>query len=321
MVVIGGSSGAADALRTLLCDLPVDLPAAIFVVLHMPAHSEGIVRTVAAGNHRWPVVLAEDGMRFEHGRIYVASPGKHLLLSSEGVTRLGTGPRENMSRPAIDALFRSAAAAYGPRVVGVLLSGLLSDGVAGLAAIKRCGGLTVVQDPADAKASGMPLAAVGSVSVDQVAPAATLGSVVSRLIATQAGPAVPVGADIQTEVAIAAGEHSDAEVIAGLSTPSPLTCPSCGGVLSAVTDDGPLRFRCQIGHAMTAEVLETQQRNAVHRALAIALRTIEERVALIKRMAAEHRAHHHAAAAASYEERAAEYRQHIEVLRNAIANA
>ncbi|RAO78348.1 chemotaxis protein CheB [Dyella jiangningensis] len=321
VVVIGGSMGAAEPLRTILADMPTEVPAAFFVILHMAARSSGILRTVTSAISHLPVHVAEDGMAFQHGHVYLAVPDHHLLLTAKGLIRLGTGPRENMSRPAIDALFRSAAAAAGPRVIGVLLSGLLSDGVAGLDAIKRCGGLAMVQDPIDATASSMPRSALQTIAVDRIAPAALLGGALCELIAQPAGAAAPVPGEILTEVAIAAGAHTDVDLTARVSSPSPLTCPSCGGVLSTVNDEGPLRYRCQIGHGMTADVLESQQRKALHRALAVALRTIEERVALVKRMAADHRANDRLVAAESYDGRAEEYGKHIEVLRHAIASS
>lgn len=139
IIVIGGSSGATAPLKRILADLPPDVPAAVFIVLHIPAQGVGIFTTLAAAAGRLPVHQAVDGMKFERGHVYLGAPDHHLLLLGDRI-RLGRGPRENMVRPAIDALFRSAALHHGPRVIGVVLSGLLSDGAAGLNAIKRCGG-------------------------------------------------------------------------------------------------------------------------------------------------------------------------------------
>jgi two-component system, chemotaxis family, protein-glutamate methylesterase/glutaminase len=155
VIVIGGSSGATAPLKAILDALPRDIPAAIFVVLHIPTRTYGLLSSVADAAGPLPARQAEDGMRIEHGNVYIAAPDHHMILS-DGVIRLGRGPRENMMRPAIDPLFRSAALTYGPRVIGVVLSGLLSDGAAGLHAIKRCGGIALVQDPEDAFADEMP---------------------------------------------------------------------------------------------------------------------------------------------------------------------
>jgi two-component system chemotaxis response regulator CheB len=191
IIVIGGSSGATAPLKAILGALPVDLPAAVFIVLHIPARSLGILTTVAAAAGRLPVHPAVDGMPIMPGNVYLAVPDHHLILH-DGHIKLGRGPRENMARPAIDPLFRSAAAAYGPRVIGVVLSGLLNDGASGLEAIKRCGGTVLVQDPQDAIADEMPLSAMQAVTVDLSIPSARLGDVLSDLAREPAGRRYPV---------------------------------------------------------------------------------------------------------------------------------
>lgn len=317
IIVIGGSSGATAPLKTILSTLPADLPAAVFVVLHIPARSIGILTTVAQAAGHLPVRPAMDGMAIEPGHIYLGVPDRHLLLA-EGHIQLGRGPRENMARPAIDPLFRSAAVAYGPRVIGVLLSGLLNDGAAGLSAIKRCGGLALVQDPQDAIADEMPLAGLRAITADLVAPSSRVGDVLSELVREPAGPHVPIPPEIQLEVDIAAGERVDSGVLRRFADPSPLICPDCGGVLSQVREPGPLRFRCQVGHALTAEALASEQENAVDEALRVALRVIEERAELVARMAEDGRDAGRRAVAEMYEERAAEYRRYAETIRRAV---
>jgi len=317
IVVIGGSSGATAPLKTILRDLPEDLPAAVFIVLHIPARSLGILATVVSSATRLPVHQAADGMPIEPGNIYLAVPDHHLLLA-DGHIKLGRGPRENMARPAIDPLFRSAAAAYGPCVVGVLLSGLLNDGASGLEAVKRCGGIVVVQDPADAIADEMPRAGMNAVTVDLAIPSARIGDVLSDLVREEAGPGVPIPPEIRLEVDIAAGERVDTSIISRIADPSAITCPTCNGVLSTVRHAKPLRFRCQVGHALTADVVAKQQESAVDEALRVALRVIEERAELVTRMAEEGRTSGRRAVAEMYEERAAEYRQYAETLRRAV---
>ncbi|WP_201833801.1 chemotaxis protein CheB [Microvirga zambiensis] len=317
IIVIGGSSGATAPLKRILGALPPDLPAAVFVVLHIPARSIGILSTVASAAGLLPVHQAVDGMRIDPGNIYLAVPDHHLILT-EGHIRLGRGPRENMARPAIDPLFRSAAAAYGPRVIGVVLSGFLNDGASGLEAIKRCGGVAIVQDPNDATVDEMPRSALKSVEADLSVPSARIGDVLSDLAREAAGPGVPVPPDIRLEVDIAAGERIDSEVLRKLAAPAALTCPSCGGVLSAVTDSKPLRFRCQVGHTMTAEVLAKEQESAVDEALRVALRVIEERAELVTRMAEDGLRSGRKAVAEMYRDRAVEYRQYADTLRRAV---
>ncbi len=317
IVVIGGSSGATAPLKTMLGALAPDLPAALFVALHLPARSIGMLATVASAAGPLPVHQAEDGMPILPGNIYLAVPDHHLILDN-GRMRLGRGPRENMARPAIDPLFRSAAISYGPRVIGVILSGLLSDGAAGLEAIKRCGGVAVVQDPDDAIADEMPRSAIRAAKVDVTLPSARLGDVLSDLVREPPGWPVPVPPDIRLEVDIAAGERVDSEVIRRIGDPAALTCPSCGGVMNGIRGSKPLRFRCQVGHAMTADVMAKQQENAVDEALRVALRVIEERAELVARMAQEGRNSARPAIAETYSERAAEYRKYAETIRRAV---
>jgi two-component system chemotaxis response regulator CheB len=314
IIVIGGSAGATAPLKEILARLPPDLPAAVFVVLHIPAQGIGILSTVASSASRLPVAQAQSGMVIERGHIYLAVPDHHLLLYESHIM-LGRGPRENLARPAIDPLFRSAALQYGPRVIGVVLSGLLSDGAAGLNAIKRCGGMTLVQDPTDAIADEMPLRAMEATTVDLCARGGKIGDVLSDLARETPGAALPVPPEIRLEVEIAAGERIGSDSLASIANPAPLTCPACGGVLSTLKAGPPLRFRCQVGHAFTAEVLAREQESKVDEALRVALRIIEERAELVHRMAEDGRQSGRVAVARMYDARAAEYREYADLIR------
>jgi len=256
-----------------------------------------------------------NGQPIERGRIYVAAPDRHLLLMN-GTIRLGEGPRENMARPAIDPFFRSAALSYGPRVIGVVLSGMLNDGAAGLYAIKAAGGTAVVQHPLDADADQMPLAALEAVDVDHVASAADLANTLSELARSEAGPASPPSEELALEVDIAAGGRLGSRALEGFADPSALTCPDCHGVLSEVRSKGPLRYRCQIGHAYSAETLMANI-GEIDEALRVAMRVMEERLTLVERMAEDARATGRAAVAELYETRAGEYRRYAATLREA----
>jgi two-component system, chemotaxis family, protein-glutamate methylesterase/glutaminase len=320
IIVIGGSSGATAPLKEILGRLPLDLPAAVFVVLHIPAYGIGILSTVASAASRLPVVQAENGMIIENGHVYIAAPDHHLLLF-ESHMMLGLGPRENMVRPAIDALFRSAAQQYGPRVIGVVLSGLLSDGAAGLTAIKQCGGLALVQDPSDAIADEMPLRALEATTVDLCVPGARIGDVLSDLARDEPGARLPVPPDIRLEVEIAAGERIGSDSLSTIADPAPLTCPGCGGVLSELKAEHPLRFRCQVGHAYTADALAGEQESKVDEALRVALRIIEERAELVHRMAADGRRSGRASVVRMYEARAKEYREYADMIRRVMLHS
>lgn len=314
IIVIGGSAGATAPLKEILGRLPKDLPAAVFVVLHIPAQGIGILSTVASAASRLPVVQAKSGMVIERGHIYLGAPDHHLLIYKDHMM-LRRGPRENMARPAIDPLFRSAALQYGPRVIGVILSGLLSDGAAGLSAIKRCGGMALVQDPSEAIANEMPLRALEGVTVDLCVPSSRLGDVLSDLTRERAGSALPVPPEIQLEVEIAAGERIGSEELKRVAAPAPLTCPACGGVLSEVKAGQPLRFRCQVGHAYTSDALAKEQEGRVDEALRVALRIIGERAELVHRMAGDARVSGRAAVAAMYDARSTEYREYADMIR------
>jgi two-component system, chemotaxis family, protein-glutamate methylesterase/glutaminase len=314
IIVIGGSAGATAPLKEILGRLPPDLPAAVFVVLHIPAQGIGILSTVASAASRLPVVQAESGMVIENAHIYLAAPDHHLLLFEHHMM-LGRGPRENMARPAIDPLFRSAALRYGPRVIGVVLSGLLSDGAAGLTAIKQCGGMALVQDPKEAIADEMPLRALEATTVDLCVSGAKLGDLLSDLAREAPGANLPIPPELRLEVQIAAGERVGSDTLATIADPAPLTCPGCGGVLSELKASHPLRFRCQVGHAYTVDALAKEQEGKVDEALRVALRIIEERAELVHRMAKDGRRAGRAAVAAGYEARAAEYREYADMIR------
>jgi two-component system, chemotaxis family, protein-glutamate methylesterase/glutaminase len=317
IIVIGGSAGATAPLKTVLQGLPADLPAAIFIVLHIPARSLGILATVASAASHLPVRPAEHGMTIEPGNIYLAVPDHHLILKKDRMV-LGRGPRENMARPAIDPLFRSAAIAFGPRVTGVVLSGMLNDGAAGLEAIKRCGGIAIVQNPEEAIADEMPRSALAAVEADFSVHAARIGDLLADIAQQAAGDTVPVPPELQIEVDIAAGERIDSEVLTGIADPVALTCPQCGGVMSEVRGSKPLRFRCQVGHALTAASLAKQQESTIDEALRVALRIIEERAELVRRMAEDGRKTGRRAVAEMYEERSTEYRHYADVIREAV---
>jgi len=315
IIVIGGPAGSGPVLRKIMASLPANLPASVFIATHVPMHSPGILADILASAGVLPVGTAVDGQPIEPGRAYVAVPDRHLLLMDSTI-RLGEGPRENMARPAIDPLFRSAAIAYGSRVVGVVLTGMLNDGAAGLHAIKACGGTAIVQHPLDAEADQMPLAALETVTPDSVAAADDIGALLVETVKVDAGPSPPPPEGLALEVEIAAGARLGSERLKRFADPSPLTCPECHGVMSEVRGSRPLRYRCQIGHAQTAEVMAARN-DEVDEAVRIALRIMEERVTLVDRMAQDARGTGRVAVAELYEARAAEYRRYAATLREA----
>lgn len=312
IVVVGGSSGGLEALRRLIRDLPPGFPATMFVVVHMGATSH--LADVLAKSGPLSVLPAVSGVLFEPGKVYVAVPGFHLLLH-DGHILLRRGPRENLARPAIDPLFRSAAASFGGRVIGVVLSGALADGTAGLRAVKRCGGLAVVQDPADALVSSMPHSALRHVEIDHVSPAAGMAKLLTGLVGQPAGRTSDIPLDIRIEAAIAAQELSDMRADDMLGTPSRFTCPECHGALWEIEDGTMLRYRCHVGHAFAADAVLASQGDEIDRLLGTLLRSHQERAALAHRMARHERANGRQTLADHLESRARDYEHDVEIMK------
>lgn len=317
IIVIGASAGGLEALRILLADLPVDLPATVFVVLHVGDTSQ--LAPILDRVGQLPVKQAVNGEVLERCYVYVAPPGKHLLLHDDHVL-LRRGPRENLARPAIDPLFRSAAATFSGRVIGVVLSGALSDGTAGLRAIKRCGGLAVVQDPDDALVPDMPLNALRHVEVDHVMPVAAMGPLLSSLARQRAAPKPEVPLDIRLEAAIAAQELTDMRVDDMLGKPSRFTCPECHGALWEIEDGSMLRYRCHVGHAFSADAVLASQGDEIDRLLNTLLRSHQERAALARRMAEKERVDGRNNLAAQLERRAGEYDDDAALVKSLLRN-
>jgi two-component system, chemotaxis family, protein-glutamate methylesterase/glutaminase len=291
IIVIAASAGGVEALSQLVAALPPQLPAAVFAVVHFPAHATSVLPQILQRHGRLPAVHPEDGTAVRHGVIYVAPPNRHLTLH-RGEVRLTRGPRENGHRPSADPLFRSAARVYGRRVIGVVLTGNLDDGTAGLAAVARHGGVTVVQDPAEALYGGMPASAVANVAVDHVLPLAAIPALLMELANTPAngngngGGAVGEGdARDEMEVEIAELEPGAIQADDRPGTPSGYSCPECHGSLFEIREGEMVRFRCRVGHAYGAETLLAEQAQSVEGALWTALQTLKERAAMGRRMA------------------------------------
>lgn len=310
IIAIGSSAGGVEALTSLCAGLPAGLPAAVLVVQHVSPTSRSMLPQLLSRAGPLPAHHAEDGETVAPGTITVAPPDRHMLIEGDRIL-LRRGPYENRTRPAIDPLFRSVAIAYGPRVVGVVLTGVLDDGAAGLLAIRRCGGICVVQDPEDAAWPEMPRNALGHDGETHVATLADLPALLVRLVREPAGPARTVPPGLLAEARISAQEAASPASHMPAGHPSSMTCPRCGGVLNEVVEDGVARFRCQIGHAFTAEALAAAQGDELERALESAARMHRDRVALFRRLqhASESRTLRHAAerwrAGAEESERAA----------------
>jgi two-component system chemotaxis response regulator CheB len=283
VVVIGASAGGVEALTRVAAGLPPDFAAAVFVVLHIPPDAPSALAQILARSGPLPTQQVEAIVRIEPGHIYVAPPNRHLVVHA-GHAALEAGPRENSARPSVDVLFRSAARAYGSRVVGVVLSGTLRDGALGLAAIKMRGGVTIVQDPDEALFAGMPQNALRTAEIDYCLAAADIPAQLVELTDhhIEHEPMEPTTPDVSTHAADEPEEESSPK---RPNAASGLTCPECHGSLWELDEGGSLRYECRIGHTYGVEALLAQQGETVEAALWSAVNALQERAATFRRLA------------------------------------
>jgi two-component system chemotaxis response regulator CheB len=318
IIVIGASSGGVEVLTSLVRRLPENLPAAIFVVLHVRPDAPSLLPAILNRAGVLPAAHAVDGEPIRTGRIYVAPPGMQMYLQRQRVS-VERGPRENMHRPAIDPLFRTAAHHHGSRVIGVIASGALDDGTAGLQAVKDAGGIAVVQDPADAAFASMPSHALDRVAVDHCVKASELPELLGRLVREPAGDP-----DARTQIELETREEAEpalerAVTGAMIGVESGLTCPECSGILREVREGDVLRFRCRVGHAYTSQTMIEAQGEAVEKALWIAVRSLEERSMLLDKLAENARQRGHDGIAALFDDRSIALSRDVRLLRDLIA--
>jgi two-component system, chemotaxis family, protein-glutamate methylesterase/glutaminase len=287
VIVIGASTGGVSALFELAAGLPAGINAVIGVVLHVGGNTS-LMPELLRARGVLPAEHPRDGAPLEAGKIFVAPPDHHMLFTRDEV-RLTRGPRENHARPAIDPLFRSAALAWGPRTIGVVLTGALDDGTAGLAAIKECGGVAIVQDPLTAVDPSMPANALANVAVDECLPVADIpAALVARVGNVTPAPPVAPPERLVVENAIFEGMQTmqqTLEQLASVAKPSALTCPECGGGLWELKDTKPLRYRCHTGHAFSARSLDNAQAELAEHSIWSSVRTLRERELLLRRLA------------------------------------
>ena len=306
VVAVGASAGGVEALRALVAGLPENYHGAVLVVLHVPRDAPSALPGILSRSGPLTATMAVDGERLHNGRIYVA-PNDHHLLVLDGHIRLTRGPAENGHRPAIDPLFRSVARAVGRRAIGVVLSGSRDDGAAGLASIVRRGGAAVVQDPADALYPWMPRAALAQVTTDNVEPAAKLGGLIAGITAMELPDSLPAdaGEDALLDAEVSMSELGSLTSDELAVPPAGYGCPSCGGALFQIASDPVPRYRCRVGHAWSPESLLDEQAVALEGALWMALRALEEKSALSRRMAGS-QSPRHAASGARFRDMAEE---------------
>jgi two-component system, chemotaxis family, protein-glutamate methylesterase/glutaminase len=282
LIVIGTSAGGLEALQIIVRDLPKDIPAAILVVMHTSPQSSDLLPDILRRSSQLEIARTVDGAPIERGKIYLAPPDHHLLVKENRIS-LSRGPKENRSRPAIDPLFRTAAAAYGPRVVGVILTGMLDDGTAGLAAVKERGGLSVVQDPSDAVYPSMPSSALRYVGADHVLPILGIPPLLARLAkeTTSEPQDRPVSRLMEIESRFVEMEAMSMKDMDAIGTHAGVSCPECHGPIWRIKDGNLQRYRCHVGHAYSADTMVAGQVEAQETHLWQALRLMKERMSLI----------------------------------------
>lgn len=308
IIVIGASAGGVEALSHLVRGLPSGFPASLFVVCHFPPGGRSVLPEILSRSGALLATHALDGEPFNPGHIYVAPPDRHLLLRPGRRLQLSREAHENNHRPAVDPLFRSAARYYGPRTIGVVLSGALYDGTAGLMAIRGAGGLAVVQDPRDALIAAMPQNAVDIAGVDHVVPIDELAQKLVELVHHPAD-GEPGGANMDPMEAMpgVVDEDMDDQIRnQRRGEISLMTCPECGGVMWQVDESGLVRFRCHVGHSYRGEILLSEQTEALEAALWTAVRTFKEKSLLANQLAAHERAAGDSDAASRFREQSAQ---------------
>jgi two-component system, chemotaxis family, protein-glutamate methylesterase/glutaminase len=318
LVVIGGSAGSLAPLIMVVRTLPPSFRACVLVVLHSSPDPPGNLRRILERVSYLPVVDAKDEQEIERG-IFLARADQHLIVTP-GRIRLTSGPKENGFRPAIDPLFRTAAKACGSRVIGVILSGALDDGVYGLREIKARDGLTIVQDPVEADIPTMPLAALAHVDVDYVLPAAAIAPLLLRETVPRQGEPT-MGEGTENDPQLPGNKVDIARMNAELGPPSGLTCPDCGGALWQTQEGKLVRFQCHVGHHYSPESLATHQHEKVEQALWSAVRALEERAELRRRMASQTEAVGLAAVANSFATQAREAEEQADQIRSVLENS
>jgi two-component system chemotaxis response regulator CheB len=317
VIVVGASLGGHEALTGLIGTLPADLNAAIFVVMHVAPDGPSILGQLLDRVSPLPAAAAVDGEPIAPNRIYVAVPDRHLMIERDRV-RLSRGPRENHTRPSIDVLFRSAAFHRGPRAIGIVLTGTLDDGTAGLWAIKDRGGVAIVQAPTEAPYPSMPMSAIRHVDVDHVLEVAAMGNVLREL--TREDLSIPEGAgmpskSLEIESRIALGDQALHRGVRALGEPSFYTCPDCHGSMIAIREGDLARFRCHTGHGYTAAALHQRGMLEVDETLWGVLAQLEEQEVLLQDLARAAQASERPRAAEAYAAKSNQIRQLADRLR------
>jgi two-component system, chemotaxis family, protein-glutamate methylesterase/glutaminase len=322
VVIAGASAGGVEALVQLVRSLAVDFPHPVLVILHVAPTGTSVLPAILARACRLPVTSAADGEDLRPGHVYVAPPDNHMVIEDTKL-RLSQAPRENGHRPAIDPTMRTAANAYDGATIGIVLSGSRDDGTAGLMAIKASGGTAIVQDPEEALYPSMPLSAIAHVRPDAILPIAAMAHWIlehnprSNRAPVSSNPSPNPGEPTE-DPGLAVVESSNGPPRSATGEGTRYTCPDCGGVLFERREGQLERFECSVGHVFSIESLSSAQAEALESALWAAVRALEDRAALLMRLAGRARQHAQERSAAGFERQAAEAIERARTIREAI---
>jgi two-component system chemotaxis response regulator CheB len=315
VVCIGASAGGLNAVNELVSQLPPQLNAAVFIVLHLSKTAMGeILLDKIKRQTGLRCMLAADGMEIKPGYVYLARPDHHMLIKENRIT-LGNGPPENRFRPSIDVLFRSAAAGYGERTIGIVLTGYLSDGTSGMWAIKQSGGKTIVQHPDEAEYPDMPLSVIETMEVDHCVPLKNMGDIIKTITSDQPSGIAVVPAVVVAESMLSEKAATDITEVQRIGEKTIYSCPDCGGGLWNIKNNGVDHYRCHIGHSYSEPELIVKQSETISHTLWVAIRMMEERKVMLSKLAGENGRKGLQQMSVTYRDQAAQLESHIDKLK------
>jgi two-component system, chemotaxis family, protein-glutamate methylesterase/glutaminase len=319
LIVIGASAGGLSAINELLKRLPAQMDAAVIVVLHVSRKSNGKIIADTFQRHTALIcAIAANGQTIKKGHLYVAPPNNQLMVKA-GNLIVNQGTHENKYRPSIDVLFRSAAVHYGNRVIGIILTGMLEDGTSGMYAIKKCGGICIVQDPADAQHSDMPQSVMNLVNVDYAELLADMPYILQEILHKPLPEPTQIPEELKIEANLTEQMMSDINQLKKIADHSDFTCPECGGGLWKIKNDPIVRYRCHTGHVYTQQLLDDEQNGKIQESIWVSIRMLEERRNLLLLMCSQAQEAGRPDIAGSNQHRADELNEHIARLKDMLS--
>lgn len=319
ILVVGASAGGSLLLPGLVRQFTEDMDLVVLIVLHLSKQSVGeMLVNRLQKETAYTCKIPKHGEKLKRRHVFIARPDHHLMIDQNKIL-IGKGPVENRYRPSVDALFRSAAASHGNRVIGIILTGMLEDGAAGMLAIRRAGGICIIQDPNEASYPDMPRAVLNQLSPDYSVPVSEMGNVLSKVLSEKRKKkSSRIPSDIIKEARIAERVFTGINTTHNLGERSVYSCPDCGGGLWEITENDISRYRCHVGHTYSSDGLISGMEATTEAALWTALRIIEERKNLLKQIEEKEKKRGNRQLSLSYRKRAIELEQQVEELKRVL---